>query len=390
MSETIDRSARVSTLELFFDLVFVFTITQLTNVLVDGSGAEAALQVVVMLAVIWWMYDGYAWLTNAIATDLLRFRLLLLGGMGGFLVIALAIPTAYGRNGLVFALGYLVVVVLHAGMYSKGTSVSEVAAILRIVPFNLAAAALVLVGGLAGGRTQDVLWILAALLVWVTPWFTSTEGFVIAAEHFVERHGLVIIVALGESIVVIGAAAVGAPIDLRLVLVALLALALSAALWWLYFRDEDDVEHAMTEAGPARRARLALTAFGYWHFGLLLGVVAVAAGLKKAIGDPYAPLGGWIGVELAVGVALFVASTVGFRRTLGIAAGRVRLVAAALALVTIPLGTEWTAIAQLAALTAIVVSALVLEDTHGHVVALVDRLRVGRYRGRPVMLFARI
>ncbi len=369
MSETIDRSARVSTLELFFDLVFVFTITQLTNVLVDGSGAEASLQVVVMLAVVWWMYDGYAWLTNAIATDLLRFRLLLLGGMGGFLVIALAIPTAYGRNGLVFALGYLVVVVLHAGMYAKGTSVSEVAAILRIVPFNVAAAALVLVGGIVGGRTQDVLWILAALLVWVTPWFTSTEGFVIVAEHFVERHGLVIIVALGESIVVIGAAAVGAPIDLRLVLVALLALALSAALWWLYFRDEDDVEHAMTEAGPARRARLALTAFGYWHFGLLLGVVAVAAGLKKAIGDPYAPLGGWIGVELAVGVALFIASTVGFRRTLGIAAGRVRLVAAALALLTIPLGTEWTAIAQLAALTAIVVCALVLEDTHGHVVA---------------------
>ncbi len=205
MSETIDRSARVSTLELFFDLVFVFTITQLTNVLVDGGGAEAALQVVVMLAVIWWMYDGYAWLTNAIATDLLRFRLLLLGGMGAFLVVALAIPTAYGRNGLVFGLGYLVVVVLHAGMYSKGTSVSEVAAILRIVPFNLAAAALVLVGGIVGGRAQDVLWILAALLLWVTPWFTSTEGFVIAAEHFVERHGLVIIVALGESIVVIGA-----------------------------------------------------------------------------------------------------------------------------------------------------------------------------------------
>ena len=373
MSELIDRSARVSTLELFFDLVFVFTITQLTNLLVAGGGAEAAVQAVVMLAVIWWMYDGYAWLTNAIATDLLRFRLLLLGGMAGFLVIALAIPTAYAQNGLAFGLGYLVVVLLHAGMYAKGTSVSEVAAILRIVPFNLSAAGLVLVGGIAGGRAQDVLWACAALLLWFTPWFTSTEGFVIAAEHFVERHGLVIIVALGESIVVVGAGAAGVAIDLRLVLVALLALALSAVLWWLYFRDEDGVEHAMRTASPPRRARLALVAFGYWHYGLLLGVVAVAAGLKKAIGDPYDPLADWIGTELAVGVALFTACTVGFRMTLGLGVSRARLVAALLALATVPLGTELSATSELAALTAIVAGALVVEarGTRGREVDLV-------------------
>src|SRR6476659_6772108 len=196
MSELIDRSPRVSTLELFFDLVFVFTVTQLTGVLVTGGRAAPAVHVVVMLAVIWWMYDGYAWLTNAIATDLLRFRLLLLGGMAAFLVISLAIPTAYSQNGLAFGLGYLVVVLLHGGMYAKGTSVSEVAAILRIVPFNLSAAALVLVGGILGGRVQDVLWIAAALLLWITPRFTSTEGLVIAAEHFVERHGIVVIRAL--------------------------------------------------------------------------------------------------------------------------------------------------------------------------------------------------
>jgi low temperature requirement protein LtrA len=361
VSETIDRSTRVSTLELFFDLVFVFTITQLTGVLVAGGGAASVLHVVVMLAVIWWMYDGYAWLTNAIATDLLRFRLLLLGGMGGFLVVALAIPSAYDSTGLAFGLGYAVVVLLHAGMYAKGTSVSEVAAILRIVPFNLAAAAMVLVGGIAGGRPQDILWAGAALLVWFTPWFTSTEGFVIAAEHFCERHGLVIIVALGESIVVVGAGAAGVPLDLRLAVVALLSLALSAALWWLYFRDESAVEHAMVAAPPARRARLALVGFGYWHYGLLLGVVAVAAGLKKAIGDPYDPLAGWIGLELGVGVALFAACTVGFRTALGIGVSRSRLVAAAAALATIPIGTEWTAAGQLAVLTAIVVAALLVE-----------------------------
>jgi low temperature requirement protein LtrA len=359
--ETIDRSPRVSTLELFFDLVFVFTITQLTGVLVAGATAASATHVVVMLAVIWWMYDGYAWLTNAIATDLLRFRLLLLGGMGGFLVIAIAIPTAYSGNGLAFGLGYLAVVLLHGGMYAKGTSVSEVAAILRIVPYNLTAALLVLVGGIAGGRIQDALWLLAALLLWVTPWFASTEGFVIQARHFVERHGLVIIVALGESIVVIGAGAASLPVDLDHVVVVLLSLALSASLWWLYFRDEEPVEQAMVEASESRRARLALVGFGYWHYGLLLGVVAVAAGLKKAVGHPYEDLGGWSGLELAVGVALFTACTVGFNATLGLGISRARLLAAAAALATIPLGVGSSALAQLLALTGIMIAALAVE-----------------------------
>ena len=253
MSAGPERSARVSTLELFFDLVFVFTITQLTGVLVDGEDGEALAQVVVMLLLIWWMYDGYAWLTNAIATDRLRFRLLLIGGMGGFLVIALAVPHAYDGDGLAFGLGYLAVVVLHAGMYVRGASVSEVRAILRIVPFNLVGAALVIVGGALGGDAEWVLWAFAAVLLWITPRFTTVEGFVVSVSHFVERHGLVVIVALGESIVVIGAGAAGLPLDAGLVLVALLSLGLSAALWWVYFSDEDAVERAMHETPPERR-----------------------------------------------------------------------------------------------------------------------------------------
>jgi low temperature requirement protein LtrA len=357
-----DRSARVSTLELFFDLVFVFTITQLTAVLVAGGDAAAVAQVLVMLAVIWWMYDGYAWLTNAIATDHLRHRLLLIGGMGGFLVIALAVPEAYDGKGLAFGIGYLAVVALHAGMYVRGTSLSEVRAILRLVPFNLGAAVLVLVGGALGGDAQWVIWALAAALLWFTPWLTSTEGFVIAAEHFVERHGLVVIVALGESIVVIGAAATLA-LDAGLVLVVLLALALSASFWWLYFSDEGAVERAMLDAPAERRPALALTAFGYWHYGLLLAIVAVAAGLKKAVGDPYDPLDAWVATELAAATALFIGCEVGFRRTLGIGRSGIRLAAAVAVLPTIPLGTELAATAQVGALAAIVAVALAAEGS---------------------------
>ena len=147
MTDQPDRAVRVSTLELFFDLVFVFTITQLTGVLVSGGDAAAALQVMVMLLIVWWIYDGYAWLTNAIPTERARYRLTLIGGMGGFLVIALAIPDAYESAGLAFGLGYLVVVLLHGAMYSKGTSISEMTAMLRILPFSLVGATLVIVGG---------------------------------------------------------------------------------------------------------------------------------------------------------------------------------------------------------------------------------------------------
>jgi low temperature requirement protein LtrA len=361
VSTLLERSVRVSTLELFFDLVFVFTVTQLTGVLVEGGDAAAVGQVVVMLTVIWYMYGAYAWLTNAIAVDRLEHRLLLIGGMGGFLVIALAVPEAYDGDGLAFGLGYLAVVALHAGLYARAASESETRAILRLAPFNLGAAAVVLVGGALGGDAQWIVWALAGTLIWVTPWFTSMEGFIVSPSHFVERHGLVVIVALGESIVVIGAGAAGLELDAGLVLVALLALALSASLWWTYFSDEAAFEEAMHAAPEERRPALALVGFGYWHYGLLLGVVAVAAGLKKGIGQPYDPLEAWIAVALALGATLFLVSDVGFRRTLGIPRGGARLAAAGAALVTIPLGTEIAAAAQVAALPAIIAVALVAE-----------------------------
>jgi len=233
---------------------------------------------------------------------------------------------------------------------------------LRVSAYNLAAAAVVVVGGALGGDAQWVLWA-CANLVWVTPWITRLEAFVISTSHFVERHGLVVIIALGESVVVIGVAAAGLELDAGLVVVALLSLALSASLWWLYFSDEGSVELALADAPAERRPYVAVEGFGLWHLGLLLGVVALAAGLKKAIGAPYDPLDGWIAAELAFGVALFVASDVGFRRTLGIPRGGLRLVAAVLALATIPLGTEAKAIWQVGALAAIVCLAIAAEGS---------------------------
>jgi low temperature requirement protein LtrA len=361
---------RVSTLELFFDLVFVFTITQLTTVLADAPTWRGLLQAVLMLGVIWWMYGGYAWLTNAVAPDRLSRRLVLLGGMAGYLVLALAIPRAFDDAGAAFGGAYVVIVAIHATLFSRAGSVSVTQALRGLAASNFLTALLVLAGGIAGGTAQYVLWALAFVGEWVTPRLTEQEAFQVATTHFVERHGLVIIVALGESIVAVGIGAAGLPIDLELVGVAVLGLLLSACLWWTYFGgDEAEAEHALSGAPPARRPRMAVDAFGYAFLPLLLGIVAASAALKKATGHPFDELELARSLQLAGGVALFMAGDALFRAALGLGAAPWRLAAAGAAFATIPLGTQASATAQLAALVVILAGALSLEHARARAVA---------------------
>jgi low temperature requirement protein LtrA len=258
------QADRVSTLELFFDLVFVFTITQLTAVLSDDPTLRGLLRVVLMLGVIFWMYGGYAWLTNAVALDRAARRLVLLGGMAGFLVLALTVPQAFAGGDLAFGLAYLVVVSIHAGLYSRTSVTHTVRALFRLAPFNLASALLVLGAVVAGGTAGYLLWVAAFALEWVTPLVTGIGGFRVAPAHFVERHGLLVIVALGESIVAIGIGASGLPVDLALISVAVLGLLLAACLWWAYFGGDDTrAEQALAAVPEDRRAAVAVLAFGY-------------------------------------------------------------------------------------------------------------------------------
>jgi low temperature requirement protein LtrA len=357
------QPARVSTLELFFDLVFVFTITQLTNVLVHEPSRNGLVQVVLMLGVIWWMYGGYAWLTNEVAPDRVGRRLLLLGGMAGFLIVALAIPTAFSGSGATFGLAYLLVVAVHAGTFTRTTSQDVVRGVVRLARYNAATALLILAGGIVGGTPQYVLWAIAFLLEWATPRLISdSAGFRIGAEHFVERHGLVVIVAIGESVVAVGIGAAGLPVDAALIGPALLGLGLSACLWWSYFgRDEGRAEEAMRVAAPARQARLAVDAFGYWHLLILLGVIAIAAGLKTASGHPFDELTGAEALMLGGGAAAFLLGEALFRTSLDIGRSRGRAIAAIVALATIPLGTAVAATVQLAALVLVFVAMLLGE-----------------------------
>jgi low temperature requirement protein LtrA len=360
---------RVSTLELFFDLVFVFTVTQLTAVLTHEVTWSALGQVMLMLGLIWWMYAGYAWLTNAVSTRGAARRAVLLGGMAGYLILALSIPDAFGGSGLAFGVAYAVVVVVHSTLYMRLASDRSAEAIRGIVPFNLTAATLVIVGGAIGGTVQTVLWTIAVVLEWITPRLAgrgeSQQEFEIAPAHFVERHGLVIIVAIGESVVAIGIGAAGLPVDAELVLVAVLGLLLSAALWWAYFGADDDeqAEAALTRAPAPVRPWMALYGFGFAHYFLLLGIVLAAVGLKKATGHAGDDLTSAQALALGGGVALFLAADVWFRRVLGLGRSIHRAVAAVLALATVAVGTSVSAVAQLAVLVVILAAALGGENT---------------------------
>ncbi|MDX8032994.1 low temperature requirement protein A [Lentzea sp. BCCO 10_0856] len=359
-----DTKYRVSTLELFFDLVFVFTITQLTRKLADDTSPLGFAQVVIMLFVILWMYFGYVWLTNAVPPNTTLRRVLLMAGMGGFLVIALAIPNAFDAAGPAFGVGYLIVNLVHSGLFIAAGGPGSAAAMARLAPFNLGSAGLVMAGGFLPPAARAAAWTAAVVLMIVSPYVNRRHGeFQIRSAHFVERHGLVVIVALGESIIAIGIGAAGLPLNLQLVVAALLGLALVYQLWWCYFgRDQDlRAEHSLQHMTQAERARAALSAFGWAHAPILLGIVVVAVGVKKTIGHATDHLYLSGALALGGGVAIFLAGQVYFRLRLRIGTVKWRAIGTVAALATVPIGL-WLAIAQVAALVLVVGALLAVEE----------------------------
>jgi low temperature requirement protein LtrA len=373
-----DLPLRVSSLELFFDLVFVFTITQLTSILARDMTLAGAFRVLLIFGVLWWMYGGYAWLTNARTPSRTPERLLLLLGMAGFLVIGLAIPGAFAtsrgaasgadHDGLALGLGYLLVVAVHGTLYQRVNK-----NIWRVTPFNVASALLIIGAGLLkGGAAAYGLWVAALAVQALSPLIFRPRGrFGIQPAHFVERHGALMIVVFGESVADIGIGAAGHPVTGTLAVAAVLGLALAAALWWSYFGIDDDerAERAMTRADPAVRPVLALGAYFYAYIPMLLGVVATAAGLKRAITHavatpPTSPALSLAGPSLALagGVALFLAGYAAFRHELGIGPWQFRAAGAVVALATWALGVTVAIAAEITLLTVVVAATIAAES----------------------------
>jgi low temperature requirement protein LtrA len=357
-----EPAIRVSTLELFFDLVFVFTVTQLTATLVEHLTLATLGDVLLMLGVIWWMYSGYSWLTNALAPSSTTRRTLLLTGMAGFLVMALAIPDAFRSAGWVFGVSYLVVNLVHAGLFVQAGPAAATA-MRRLAPLNLTSALLVLAGGVLPEPYRHLCWAAALALQIATPYLHPIGMLSIVPGHFVERHGLVVIVAIGESIVAIGVGFQGLPLNLPTIVVAVLGLGIAYYLWWLYFAKDDARSERVLAAttDPLRRARLALRGWGYAHYPMILGIVVLAAGIKKTVGHPFEPQHWGPAVALGGGAALFLLGHALFLRLLRLPGSVHRVVAAMVVLATIPLGHVY-AVAQLAAIPLIMAASAIIED----------------------------
>ena len=353
----------VAPLELFFDLVFVFAFTQVTGFLSDHLTWTGMLQGTALLAALWWAWVSYLWLTNAVsAEERIPARIVIISAMAALLVTSLAVPDAFGDDGVLFGLAYFAVRLLQVALYAIATSDEPETrqAILRLAPGFLGGPALLVVAGFLDGLTQGMLWALALAIDYGVPLVRGVVGFHIRASHFVERHGLVVILALGESIVVIGAA--GVDLSTGIVFAAFFAIALSAALWWAYF---DYVLHAaernLTAAQGHERARLARDSYSYLHLPMVGGIIFVALGLKETLAHVGDTLGTLPAIALCGGAALYLLGHNAFRLRDTGTVSVPRFFAAALSCALIPVAMSVPALVTLVILVALLASLAAFE-----------------------------
>jgi low temperature requirement protein LtrA len=301
---------RVTPLELFFDLVFVFALTQVTGFLADHLTWSGMLQGAALLALLWWAWGGYAWLTNAVpAEEVIPARLVIFTAMAAMFVASLAVPDAFGEYGVLFGASYFVVRLLQVLLYAlaTGSTPETRQAILRLAPGFLVGPVLLIVAGFLDNFAQGALWVVALAIDYGVAFIRGVSGFRVHAGHFVERHGLIVIIALGESIVAAGVGVSGLALGAGVLVAAVLGIALAAALWWAYF---DLVmlaaERRLSTAKGEERARLARDSYSYLHLPMVAGIIFVALGVKQTLSHVGDPLGTIPAVALCGGIALYL------------------------------------------------------------------------------------
>ena len=286
---------RVTPLELFCDLVFVFALTQVTGFLADHLTWLGMLQAAALLTALWAAWVGYSWLTNAVpAEDVISARLVIFCAMAAMFVASLAVPGAFGHYGVIFGSAYFVVWLLHQLLYAlaTGSDPEQRRAVLRLAPGYVVGPALLIVAGFLDGLAQGALWAVALAVGYGVAFVRSVSGFRVHAGHFAERHGLVVIIALGESIVAVGVGASGVGLGTSVLVAAVLGIVLAAALWWAYF---DLVmltaERRLSAAQGEERVRLARDTYSYLHLPMVAGIIFIALGIKQTLAHVGEPLG---------------------------------------------------------------------------------------------------
>jgi low temperature requirement protein LtrA len=365
----------VTDFELLFDLVYVFALTQVTGYVGHAHTAEGASQGLLMLALLWWTWCAYTWLGNQARADEGLLRTGMAVAMAAVFVVALTIPEAWhdaegGLDGpVMFVLGYLVVRSVHLAVYGVAArDDSELRHQVTISWFWLSlGGALLLAGALLGGWAETGLFAAALAVDWGGTYVTSRDGSwrVHSATHWTERYGLFVILAIGESIVAIGVGAADQAISIALLLAAVLGVAASICLWWLYF-DVVSVaaERRFHEARGAERMRLAIEAYTYGHFPIVAGIIVAAIGVEGVLAHAgeSTGLGAFYAVPLYGGTALYLAGHLFFKRRVLGRTSRERPLALGALLLVLPLAIVLPPLAALAGIVAILGALIAVES----------------------------
>jgi low temperature requirement protein LtrA len=350
-----DAEHQVTPLELFFDLVFVFAITQVTSLLADDPTWGGVLRGMLVLAALWWAWSVYAWLTSAMDVDEGGVRLVMLGSMGAMFGVALTVPGAFGDDAVLFGVAYLLVRLLHLVLCAivARDDPDRLGALLRFAPTAIFGSSLLVLAGFLDGNERIAVWVVALAIDYLGPVVIGVgQGWQVAPEHFAERHGLIILIALGESMIAIGVGA-GFELGTGVIVGAALGIVVVSALWWLYF-DVAAIfaRRRLMQAQGLDLHRLALHSYSYLHLPMVAGVVLFALGLKTTLGHVGEALDTVPAVGLCGGAALYLLGHIAFLlRTTGRVFRR-RTVGAIALLALVPAAVAIPALAALALVSA--------------------------------------
>jgi low temperature requirement protein LtrA len=354
--QAVEREHRITPLELYFDLVFVFAFTQTTAVISEDTTWAGVGRGLLILTAVWWAWASYAWLTNTVDAGEDGVLAAVLVAMAAMFVAALAVPDAFGSHGVVFGVAFLIVAVMHLALYAlSARSEPELfVAILRIVPSSLLGASLILAAGFVDDPAKSVLWIGALAVGFLGPLFGGISGWRLAPAHFVERHGLIVIIAIGESLIAIGLGARSADLDFKVIVAALLGLVVASSFWLAYF-DFFPIraQQLLTERQGAERIALARDAYSYLHLPMVAGIVLFAFAMEVTLEHVGRKLGTIPAFALCAGPALYLLAFVLLRLRIARRLGRGRIVAAAACMALFPVAVAVPALAALALIASI-------------------------------------
>jgi low temperature requirement protein LtrA len=364
MSAVMREGERVTPLELFFDLVFVLALTQCTTLMLRTPTWLGLLKGMLALGMLWWSWVGYAWLTSVVDPEEGSVRLAMFAAMAAFLVAALCVPGAFGSEALLFAFAYAAVRTAHIVLFMLASRDDDALrqSVLGLAVSTAVGAGLLFVAAFTSGAVQLGIWGLALVLDAGGPYLFGADGWKLVPGHFAERHGAIVIIALGESIVAIGVGA-RATIGAGVVLAAMLGIVIAATLWWAYFDVAAIVAaRRLAKAAEGReRNEIARDSYSYLHFPMVAGVALIAVGLRRTITDLDGPLKIVAASALLGGAAMYMLAHVAFRyRNMHSLSGR-RLVCAVVLLALLPLGAALPALATLAILAAVLVVLIAYE-----------------------------